>query len=91
MLFHIDDFLQVYQQEIAGETDEEVEKYKCKLIEEMPLTESQLDAIEAFKPPPPVESTEPVEETKEEESDKVNLLNYFCSEFVRSLFRVINV
>ncbi|VEN43667.1 unnamed protein product [Callosobruchus maculatus] len=37
-------------QEIPGETDEELEKYKCALIEDMPLTGSQLQAVEHFGP-----------------------------------------
>lgn len=33
--------LKALQQELVGETDDEVEKFKCRLIEEMPLTDSQ--------------------------------------------------
>lgn len=68
---------QIYQQEIAGETDEEIEKYKCKLIEEMSLTASQLDGIEAFKTRSPVEPIESVKEEieEEEENNQVRSLN----------------
>ncbi|XP_074040154.1 uncharacterized protein [Leptinotarsa decemlineata] len=60
--------LKALQQEIAGETDEEVEKYKCKLIEEMPLTESQQEAIKEFQE---VEvEKEPEESVKAEESEE---------------------
>jgi len=37
ILLHI----KALQQELVGETDDEVEKFKCRLIEEMPLTDSQ--------------------------------------------------
>ncbi|XP_057658525.1 uncharacterized protein LOC130895316 [Diorhabda carinulata] len=41
--------LKALQQEIPGEADEEIEKFKCRLIAEMPLTDSQNLAIEQFK------------------------------------------
>ncbi|CAG9772322.1 unnamed protein product [Ceutorhynchus assimilis] len=40
--------LRAMQQELAGETDEELEKFKCRLIEEMPLAESQEEGIKHF-------------------------------------------
>ncbi|KAG5872482.1 Ropporin-1-like protein, partial [Gonioctena quinquepunctata] len=60
--------LKALQQEIAGETDEEVEKFKCKLIQEMPLTESQQDAIKEFQDAYVVGEAE--ESAKKEESQK---------------------
>ncbi|CAH1103784.1 unnamed protein product [Psylliodes chrysocephalus] len=42
--------------------DEELEKYKCRLLEEMPLTDSQQIAIEEFK-----DKEEEGEEKQEEE------------------------
>ncbi|XP_048518820.1 uncharacterized protein LOC109538734 isoform X1 [Dendroctonus ponderosae] len=41
--------LKALQQELAGETDEELEKFKCRLIEEMPLTESQQQGVKHFQ------------------------------------------
>ncbi|CAG9814785.1 unnamed protein product [Phaedon cochleariae] len=58
--------LQAMQQEISGETDEEVEKFKCKLIEEMPLSASQEVAIDQFK-----EAEVPEEQEKEQEKETV--------------------
>nr|CAH7752966.1 unnamed protein product [Callosobruchus chinensis] len=43
-----------------GETDEELEKYKCALIEDMALTGSQIKAIEHFGPR--VSTMEPIRE-----------------------------
>ncbi|KAF7284725.1 hypothetical protein GWI33_021734 [Rhynchophorus ferrugineus] len=42
--------LKAIQQEMAGETDEELEKFKCKLIADMPMTESQLEGVKHFAP-----------------------------------------
>ncbi|CAH1997598.1 unnamed protein product [Acanthoscelides obtectus] len=63
-------------QEIPGETDEEVEKYKCALIEDMPLTESQLKAVGHFGPgitdiEPIKEGAAPDEDVGEEEEEFV--------------------
>lgn len=43
--------LKKIQMELAGETDDELEKYKCQLIEDMPMTDDQLIAVEHFQPP----------------------------------------
>ncbi|XP_050302762.1 DNA ligase 1-like [Anthonomus grandis grandis] len=40
--------LRALQQEMAGETDEELEKFKCRLIAEMPLSQSQEEGIKHF-------------------------------------------
>ncbi|KAJ8917368.1 hypothetical protein NQ315_002392 [Exocentrus adspersus] len=41
--------LQILQTELNGESDVEIEKFKCRLIEEMPLTTSQKEAVQHFK------------------------------------------
>ncbi|XP_030759590.1 caldesmon-like [Sitophilus oryzae] len=40
--------LKALQQEMAGETDDELEKFKCKLIADMPLTQSQEEGVKHF-------------------------------------------
>ncbi|CAH0549120.1 unnamed protein product [Brassicogethes aeneus] len=43
--------LKALQVELAGETDEELEKYKCQLIGDMPMTSDQQMAIKYFQAP----------------------------------------
>lgn len=76
--------LQILQSEMAGESDSEIEKYKCRLIEEMPLTKSQEEAVLHFKDTHSktesgtvdVRSDIVEEEEEEEEEDKVTLSYY---------------
>uniref|UniRef100_A0A6P7FLD6 Uncharacterized protein LOC114328979 n=1 Tax=Diabrotica virgifera virgifera TaxID=50390 RepID=A0A6P7FLD6_DIAVI len=76
--------LKSIQQEIPGEEDEEIEKFKCRLIAEMPLTDSQQVAIEQFKKKE--EEEEVVEEvvaeeekSEEEKEEKVDVIMFFIS------------
>ncbi|CAG9832136.1 unnamed protein product [Diabrotica balteata] len=65
--------LKSLQQELPGEEDEEIEKFKCRLIAEMPLTDSQQVAIEQFKKKEEEEVVEEVvaeEEKSEEEKEE---------------------
>lgn len=68
--------LQILQSEVAGESDTEIEKFKCRLIEEMPLTKSQEEAVLHFKDTQSKSETGSVElrsevVEEEEEEDKV--------------------
>ncbi|CAG9861326.1 unnamed protein product [Phyllotreta striolata] len=62
--------LKALQQELPGEMDEELEKYKCRLLEEMPLTGSQQIAIEEFKDKEEEVVEKAEEEVAEEKSEQ---------------------
>ncbi|KAL1501056.1 hypothetical protein ABEB36_006455 [Hypothenemus hampei] len=59
--------LRKLQQELAGETDEELEKFKCRLIAEMPLSSSQEEGIKHFQLSQTVEQTGNIEKDKTED------------------------
>ncbi|XP_018565389.1 involucrin-like isoform X2 [Anoplophora glabripennis] len=66
--------LQILQTEMAGESDTEIEEFKCRLIDEMPLTKSQEEAVLHFKDDQTKSLSESVdlksEVVEEEEEDK---------------------